>query len=345
MKRIGRMKRIVAALSAALMIAGALLFLGACSEEEKEEESLRVIGTCEGLDVYYEELRYITLTRKRDISLGAGRDVWADPADAAAYRDELETAVRDAMRNNYATLALCRDYGIDPSELESDRVLSAVETQINQALRSSGSPTAFAEALEESFLTEHLARFLFAVSELENELYDKMVARGELADGSDPAVLEAFLASMDETSVYVNRVAVLHTPGTEREKNRSLAEEIRASLADGTRRVSDYASDPPAANVVADYGVYLLLDVDDPTLVSAGRALAVGEISPVIEAADGDYILIRVEDSESNRALNLSSLFSSAQWAKLDRAVAEKKEQITVDYNDFGDGIDLLEVE
>ena len=64
----------------------------------------------------------------------------------------------------------------------------------------------------------------------------------------------------------------------------------------------------------------------------------------LIEAEDGYYVLIRVEDTAANRELNLLSLFSSVQWAKVDRAVAEKKNEIAIDYNEFGSGLDLTTI-
>ena len=78
--------RIAAAVLAIVMLLTAAV---SCrSKQEKQEQ--RVVGTCGGFEVLYEELRYVTLSYKDIFAATYGEDIWDNPETAEQYRAELE---------------------------------------------------------------------------------------------------------------------------------------------------------------------------------------------------------------------------------------------------------------
>ena len=74
-----------------------LLLMSACSDNRQDR---KVVGTCAGYDVLYEELRYVTLTYKDMLEATYGEGIWDDPATAEQYRAELEETVFRVILNN-----------------------------------------------------------------------------------------------------------------------------------------------------------------------------------------------------------------------------------------------------
>ena len=159
----------------------------------------KVIGTAAGCDIYYEELRYVTLNCKDAMEARYGEGIWDTDESAEKYRAELEEMVWDAMLNNYLVLAACATYGYLPDAMEDADIQSAVDQQIEQTVEECGGKKAFKQQLKAYYMTEHFLRFTLAVTQMENEL------RFVLGDvGKIPASMDAFMAWMEEgNAVYV----------------------------------------------------------------------------------------------------------------------------------------------
>ena len=326
------------------LLALLLLLLCACSGNRQD---LKVVGSCAGYDVLYEELRYVTLTYKDMFEATYGEGIWDDPATAEQYRAELEETVFRVMLNNYAVLAACAAHAITAEDLENDAIREAVDANIEEAIESYGGEKAFAEALQNMYMTEHFLRFCLSVSQLENELKYAMIDINRIENNVDK-----FMQWIEEgNGVYVQHIYVRNDAGEDREQNRALAENVRAQILGGTD-ISKFVGSSVNDDLQNVSPYYVVRDVYVEALESAAMSLSrVGDVSQVVEVEDGYYVLVRMEESYGESGENLTlmskvtSLLTSYQWAKVEAYVDTYKENLKIEWNEYGKSIDLLAIE
>ena len=325
------------------LLALLLLLLCACSGNRQD---LKVVGSCAGYDVLYEELRYVTLTYKDMFEATYGEGIWDDPATAEQYRAELEETVFRVMLNNYAVLAACAAHAITAEDLENDAIREAVDANIEEAIESYGGEKAFAEALQNMYMTEHFLRFCLSVSQLENELKYAMIDINRIENNVDK-----FMQWIEEgNGVYVQHIYVRNDAGEDREQNRALAENVRAQILGGTD-ISKFVGSSVNDDLQNVSPYYVVRDVYVEALESAAMSLSrVGDVSQVVEVEDGYYVLVRMEESYGESGENLTlmskvtSLLTSYQWAKVEAYVDTYKENLKIEWNEYGKSIDLLAI-
>ena len=83
------------------------LSLVSCSNKDKLNRT--VVGNVGNYEVYYEELRWMTMQYKDLMAASYGADIWENKDTAEKYREELENAVFSNIISNYAVLTLCDD--------------------------------------------------------------------------------------------------------------------------------------------------------------------------------------------------------------------------------------------
>lgn len=316
------------------------LFSG-CSSQKKQEQ--KKIGVSAGCDVLYEELRYVTLTYKEMFESTYGEGIWDDPVTAEKYRAELEETVWTVMRNNYAVLALCQEYGMLLDDMKADSIVEAVDQKIAAASAQCGGEKEFKRALEEMYMTENLMRFVLTVAQMENELLYVLT--------SDLGVIEndatAFADWLEDgNAVYVRHVFIRNDAGDDKETNRAAAESIRQRLQGASEtEVDNIIKSAENEELMYLKPYYIVRDVYDERVENAAFSLSeVGDVSDVIEVDDGFYILLRVAETETSLLTNVPTLLSSYQWAKIEQMVEAKKETLVIDLNEYGKGLDLLAI-
>ncbi len=332
-------KRALSLLLALLLLAGALV--GCTSAKTKQEQT--VIGTCSGFDVLYEELRYVTLTYKKILEGTYGEGIWDDPTTAEQHREELETIVWSMMLNNYAVLATCLDYGMTRESMFSEAINEAVQQQIDDTIEEYGSKSAFRADLEAMHMTENFLRFCLRVAYLENEL--KYILTSDLGFiETDP---RPFLEWLREGNfVYVQHILIRNDPGDDVEANRAKAEEIRSQIERGETRIEDIVGTKVNEDVMNITPYFLVRDVYVEELENAAFALyASGDVSEVVDTVDGFYVLVRMEYDEVELERQADDLLSSYQWAIAEKISMSKKEEISIELNEYGKTLDLLTIE
>lgn len=328
----------IAALMLAIVMSVAA-FAGCRSKQEKQEQ--RVVGTCAGFDVLYEELRYVTLTYKAMFESTYGKGIWDDPETAETYRKELEETVMAMLCNNYAVLAACAYYMPDIS-LDNKTIEDAVDLEIDAAREEYGGKDGFAKEMKEKHMTEHFLRFCIGVAELENEL--KFVLTDDL--GVIESDENVFAAWLDEGNcVYVQHVFIENNEGDDPEANRALAEEVRRQLilgADIGEFINSTVNEDKAN--VAPY--FLVKDVYVEELEDAALSLHEdGAVSRVADSGEGYYVFQRIPYEKSLLTKQIPELLYSWQWAKVEDIVNEYKKDLKVELNEYGLSIDLLAIE
>lgn len=338
------MKQKYIRLTACLLLATCLLsFLSSCSDRKQEQKA---VGTCIGYDVLYEELRFVTLTYRDMLENTYGEGIWDDPVTAEEHRAELESMVMRNLLNNYAVLAACNYYMGDAMKagaMEDEDILSAVEEQIEEMKNAYSGKKEYQQALEEQYVTEHFLRFTLTVAQLENELLYVLTQDLGLIEND----LETFVEWLrDGNSVYVQHIFIQNDSDEEKEANRQKAERIRAELIADPSKLNQMLGD---TEIDDDYynidPYYIVRDVYIQSIEDAAMQLqAVGDVSEVVETETGYYILIRMEDSDQILLSKSTALLKSYQWAKVEQIIDQFREEISIEYNEYGAGLDLLKI-
>ena len=308
----------------ALLLAAWLLFLTAGCAGNAEEP----VGSCGPYEILYEELRYHTL-RCRDENPGY-------------TEEELQAAVKQALAEQYAVLELAAEYLPDRSP-ESESMQALVEEAIAGAKESMGGKSAFKDYLEQSYLTEHLMRRLLAITQMEIELENRLFAGTELEDE------EAMLAWLDDGN-YV-RVRRISLPLTDADGNpmREQAEALRLELMNAHGAAPDSLITPAltAAGVECAPAEFLFRGMADEQLTDAALALfAVGDVSGVLETAEGYCILVRVEDDrETLEEYQLPDILDRCRAERMEELIATAAAELSVSWNEYGSGLLLTGLE
>ena len=82
--------RIIIPLLLTLSLTAGALALVSCSGDKLNRT---VVGDVNGYEVYYEELRWMTMQYKDLMAASYGADIWENKETAEKYREELEAAV------------------------------------------------------------------------------------------------------------------------------------------------------------------------------------------------------------------------------------------------------------
>ena len=328
-------KRALAFFLAVLLLSLPLL---SCSSTKQERA---VIGTCAGHDVLYEELRYVTLTYKDLFEATYGEGIWDDPTTAEKYRKELEDTVWSMMLNNYAVLAACQKYGMTIDSMYDQDIEDAIDEQIEQTVAEYGSKSAYKDALKSMYMTEHFLRFCLRVAFLENEL--KYILTKDL--GFIETDLGSFIDWLEDGNcVYVQHIFIRNDEGEDPEENRATAERIRLELEMGAD-IGEYVGSSVNQDLENLRPYFLVRDVYTEIMENAAFALTeVGAVSEVIDTGDGYYVMVRQDYGEADLLAKAPELLTSYQWAKAESVAEEMKKDLTIEKNEYGKSIDLLEI-
>lgn len=331
----------------ALILALLLLTLSLAACRDKEDPKAPVVAwAAGGCEIRYDELRYVTMTQKEKLENKYGKGIWDTPASAERYRAELESAVYDVLRNNYAVLEACRQFGVSVDGLESEEVLASVEASVQNAIRECGGQEAFEQLLAQTYMSESFLRFSLAVTELENELLRKLTAELGLIE-SDVNRFMAWMANGN--AVYVQHIFIENDPGEDVEQNRATAEELVRQLRNGEKNISSLVGLAINEETLNLDPYYVVRDVYVPEIENAVLALQnVGNVSEVVPTEKGFYVFVRVAERFGEDGSNLSAiakadaLLTSYQWARVEAYVQAAKEQVAIEWNDYGKTLDLV---
>ena len=101
-------KRISLVLALLICLSALLSSCGAKPVKSTEEEAA-VVGTIGKYEVRYEELRYLVLNHKKDMSLKYGESIWTDSAKLEEYKAELWNRVNDTIVSDYYAVQAMAD--------------------------------------------------------------------------------------------------------------------------------------------------------------------------------------------------------------------------------------------
>ena len=328
--------RAVAFLMALLLLAATLLSCSAARPIPSTEQELRVVAVCEGYEIHYDELRYLTMTYKDSFAAKYGANVWSDAQSAAEHLPLLQQQIEDALKINYAILSLCADFHISPTD---EDIQSAVNDEIEQTIKSVGGRKTYAQMLESMYMTDRFVRF-----NVETDLCESLLA-STLID------MELIIDSQEEFLVYVmddeNLCATFHIfiendVGEDVEQNRLRAGEVRGKILDGTA-LTDLIGTGYNEDVYETGTPYHFMRGEyELAYEQAAFALDVGEISDVVECENGFYIIERRPISEAYVMSELFELMQRYQYAEVESLLTEHRQKLSFEWTDYGRSIDLI---
>jgi hypothetical protein len=332
-------KRILASLLCAVICFSVLT--GCRSAATRQEQ--RVIGTCAGYDVLYEELRYLTLTYKQIFESNYGAGIWDDPATAEQYRKELEDTVWRLILNNYAVLAAADQYLPHPNAIENESIQEAVDGMIAEMVESCGGKKEFRQELKRMNATENLLRLTFGVAQLENELMYALSVDWQLFM-SDSQKFYNWM--QDGNAVYVQHIFIENDPGEDVEANRQLAEDVRIKLLTKESTLAQMVGSAINEDYQNAAPYFVVREVYKPAIEEQVFSLfAPDDVSSVVETETGFYVFVQVEEPEGALAKQLDNLFASYRAAKTEDVVEEFKKDLKLELNEYGKSLDLLTIQ
>lgn len=328
-----KMKRLRGAVAAVLALCCLLACVGCAYEPiESTEEQARAVGKIGDYFIRYEELRYLTMTFKRQFEQTYGEGIWESSDTAEQYRAELEAAVMSALTHDAAVQTLCRESGFG---IEDADITSAAREYIAKFVDELGSMRKYERYLEENYMTDAFMRQTVAI--------DYMI------NGLKYAYIESELISDDFNEIYD---AIMHDEifcrtrhifvSEQTEGARERIDAAYAELEDGADFVAVMERYNEDTAVDSEAGTYFTYGEVDEYYEETAYGLAYGEYSHVINTAGGYIIIERHKPDAQYVMLNYQELTDRYQYAVLELMISECRKTLEfVPFDDYKD-IDLV---
>ena len=299
-----------------------LLPLTACSDVRKSTKAERqTVLTIDGFEVPYEQFRYL-VCNYMDTYADGKADYWNEET-AALAQDEIFDQCFDTLCSQYATLSLCREYGVDTASGAIDEL---VETLMAGYIGQYENEEAYAAALREGYLNDSVYRFFTTISVCQQELYYAMLKSGVIEQDDE----KIYPLLEDDTFIRVKQILIQNDPGEDVEANRKKAEELQARAAAGEdfdTLVGKYGEDLYMFNNTDGY--YICRGVRYREFEDAAFSLAVGEVSDVIRTPVGFSILLRCEKDSAYIDRNRTELCDDYRDACFSQLIENKAASLT----------------
>lgn len=324
-------RKIGLCLSALVLLVSAVS-CGSVGEIKSTEAEARVVATCGEHEVRFEELRYITLTCKEELKARYGEDIFSSPESAVLYEDELMERVSYNLCQSYAILDACRERGI---KITNSAVKRDVREYVDETVEILGGLDEYKAYLEASYMTDQVFRFYTAIMGCQYRYFDDFAP--EIEKESYDAVLS------HEGFVHTISIFVKHDAGEDFEENRAIAEDIRTKIAGGKSLESFVGSKYNQDTSDCEY--YFVKGYMDEAYETAAFALAIDEVSDVVQVRDGFYIIKRLPVESIYVENNMDELMQIYQIAAMNRIFAEKQESLSLVLNEEGQKLSLTAME
>ena len=337
-------KKTVSLFLAAIMAVTLCASLSSCKNTDKLNRT--AVGSVGSYEVYYEELRWLTMQYKDLIASNYGKDIWKNKETAEKYRAELESAVYSNIVSNYAVLTLCdadilKLNGEKLIDINGADVQKIVEDYVNETILEMGGRIEYNKNLKKTYLTDSLYRFINGVDACESILFTYYCNLGIIDDSDDAAIDYIYDNFIRTVHVYIQNDAK-----DDKEANRALAEAVRLKLAAGESihdLVSKYSEDKYMAS---NDGYYFTKGQYSEIYENAAFALEMNGISEVVETYSGFYVIQRLPLDDVYIGTHFTTeLKDQYLIAVFDKEIEECKKSLSFVPNEFGASIDLTEME
>lgn len=351
-----RAVRMLAAVLASVLL---LCCLVGCSDQIKpvqsSEQDMRVVGKCDSYEIRYEELRFVTITYKKTLEQKYGQGIWDDPTTAEKHREELEELVMENLKANYAILTGCQNLFIDIEDKEADTyVQEQIEQLVNQSEAEGGFGgdfDAYLAWLAENNLTDNYLRFVYRTNYLESVLYYAAI-EAELFAYSDKNYSD-FLDYVLAGEEYARTIHV-YIPIEDQDKKQDyfetaqgIADELQACTDDEERYALMCGHIGSVVNKdlqITENGYYFTYGEMGDEYEAAAFSLGEYGVSDVVEYGGGYYVIMRMPIEELYVLMYGEQLLQYYQSAQLGLYEDNIKDNMTVEFNEYGLSLDLTQI-
>ncbi len=336
-----------------VVIAGIIAAVAAANWEEyrKLAADRKTVATCNGYEIPYEELRFVTLLYKDELAAKYGDDIWDDPATAEQYRDELESRVMENLNQNYKILAACDHLKIKTEGTEIDNYVDEQMKTLTEVFESEAEYEAW---LEEEHMTEHYARFSLGVNFLESAIYYTLLDNDMYAYDLDN--IGDFIDYVETSSDYVRTVHVYieNSEGEDPEENLAKAQEVSDILQaiedpeDRLSRMNEFIGSKLNEDFdnVSGYGSYFTRTEMLENFEEAAFALEVWEVSEPVRIRQngktGYCVIMSLPREADYITTHVETLLDNYHVVALGLYIDGFAADCTVTLNEYGKSIDLL---
>ena len=328
-------------LLAVLMLAMTLTGCSASRKVRANARAGRVIGTAGDMDILYENLYYLAMN-KIDRMLDEDENAFDDPA---AY-EELEAFVQENLvSTNDAILSLGRSYGFD---WEKGEIAATVQERMDGILENvfDNDRGDYIDSLKAEYLTDRYIRSYLAATEvLPDLIIDKLLTEGVI-DDSDEKAWE--IIRDDEKFIRVVQIEIYAYNFGGYDAAKARAEELRERVASKTDDVArqrewwEIWKLGTQAETTGN-GFYYAKGQIKADYEQALFDLPNYGVSEVIPITGGYAILMRFEKDYGGYVTeNFESLKRKTYHIELNRQVEQRRAEMPLELNSFGESLDLL---
>ena len=307
----------------------------------------KTVATCNGYDIPYEELRFVTMFYKDMLTDQYGADIWNDPTTAEQYRAELEQLVSENLNENYIVLSTCRNLGIPTEGSEID---DYVDGQMEELRASFDSNKEYEEWLAEHWMTEHYMRFSISISYLESAIYYTLLDNDLYTYRHDN--INEFLDYVEFSGDYVRVIHVYienvegEDPAENLAKARAISEELKgiANLEERRAKMSEYIGSSVNDDLysISGDGYYFTRGEMDEVYEEAAFSLEIGDISDPVVCSGGNFVLMRLTPEEEYIIKNAQTLLNNYHSVALGIYEEQFRPDCVIQFNEYGQSIDLV---
>ncbi len=351
-KPANKKKTIIAVISVVAVVAivvGVIAGVTIANWEDYQKLSAdrKTVATCNGYEIPYEELRFVTLFYKDMLEGKYGAGIWDDPSTAEEHRAELEELVRENLNENYIILSTCRNLSIPTESNEMDEY---VNSQMKELRNSFGSDKEYEDWLEEHWMTEHYMRFSIGVSYLESAIYYTLLDN-DLYTYSQNNIGE-FLDYVESSGNYIRTVHVYieNEEGEDPAENLAKAQKISDTLQDLSNfndrlsLMNEYIGSSANDDLqsISGDGYYFTRGEMDEDYEQAAFGLEVGEVSEPVVCSGGNFVIMRLTPDEEYIVKNAQNLLNNYHSVALGIYEEQFRPDCVVQFNEYGQSIDLV---
>ena len=351
-KPMSKKKKIIAIVSVIAVVAiviGVIVAVTVSNWDEYRQLAAdrEVVATCNGYEIPYEELRFVTMFYKDSLADKYGTHIWDDPATAEQYRGELEALVKEHLNENYVVLTTCDSLMIPTDSKEIDKY---VDDQMDSLRDSFESKKEYEAWMAEHWMTEHYMEFSIGVSYLESAIYYTLLDNNLYAFRQDN--IEEFKEYVLTSENYVRTIHVYienvegEDPAANLARAKAISEELRAiSDPDDRRyRMNDFIGSSVNDDLlsVSGDGYYFTQGEMDEEYERAAFGLEIGEVSEAVACSGGNFVILRLEPEAEYIEKNAQTLLNNYHSVALGMYEDQYRDKCVVEFNDYGKSIDLV---